>query len=290
MLQSMTGFGKATANHGNKKITIEIKSLNSKNLDLFVRIPHIYKSKEIGLRKLIGDQLDRGKVECSIQIESAGVGNTNQLNAEVIKNYYNQLSIISEDLNLPQTDILQIITKMPDVFTTSDDELDPEEWSAVYDLAKKALVNLQEFRLQEGQVLNDEFLLRIQNIENSFNEVPNYESARIDGIKERIETNLEEFVGLAKIDKNRFEQELIYYIEKIDIAEEKTRLAGHLNYFREILNQPKSQGKKLGFIVQEIGREINTLGSKSYHAEMQKLVVQMKDELEKIKEQILNTL
>ncbi|MFK8039662.1 MAG: YicC/YloC family endoribonuclease [Crocinitomicaceae bacterium] len=290
MLQSMTGFGKATANHSDKKITIEIKSLNSKNLDLFVRLPHIYKSKEIELRKLIGDQLDRGKVECNIQIESAGTSGSGQLNTEVIKNYYNQLSAISDDLNLPQTDLLQIIAKMPDVFTTADVELDQGEWNAVYDLAKSALVNLQEFRLQEGKVLNDEFLLRIQNIENAFNEVPNYESARIDDIKERIETNLEEFVGMAKVDKNRFEQELIYYIEKIDIAEEKTRLAGHLNYFREILAQPKSQGKKLGFIVQEIGREINTLGSKSYHAGMQKLVVQMKDELEKIKEQILNTL
>ncbi|MFD1553124.1 YicC family protein [Putridiphycobacter roseus] len=290
MLQSMTGFGKATANFKNKKITVEIKSLNSKNLDLFVRIPHIYKSKEIELRKLIGDQLDRGKVECIINIESNGEKSNTVINKAVVANYYEQLTAIKSALNLKDDNLLEIITKMPDVFSTAEEEVDEGEWQALYDLTKIALVNLVDFRLQEGKLLADEFSMRISNIESSFNAVPNFEAARIDGIKERIESNLEEFVGLAKVDKNRFEQELIYYIEKIDIAEEKLRLNGHLNYFREILAEPKSQGKKLGFIVQEIGREINTLGSKSYHAEMQKLVVEMKDELEKIKEQILNTL
>jgi uncharacterized protein (TIGR00255 family) len=286
----MTGFGKATQTFGNKNISVEIKSLNSKNLDLFVKMPNAYKAKEIELRKRIGDRLNRGKVECIIQIESAGANSSNQLNRDVVGSYYKQLIAIQDDLNLPETDLLQIITRMPDVFTTTSEALDEGEWEAIMTTADNAITHLVDFRNQEGGQLTEEFSMRIDNIENAFLQVPNYESARIDGIKERIESNLEEFVGLAKVDKNRFEQELIYYIEKIDIAEEKLRLSGHLNYFREILAESKSQGKKLGFIVQEIGREINTLGSKSYHADMQKLVVEMKDELEKIKEQILNTL
>lgn len=290
MLQSMTGFGKSIQAYGNKNISIEIKSLNSKNLDLFLKMPSAYKAREIELRKKIGDQLNRGKVECIIQIESAGELGSNKLNTEVVKSYYKQLTDIQNDLNIPNSDLLQIITRMPDLFTTKSEALDEGEWAAVLKTAETAISNLIDFRNQEGQQLMDEFNMRIDNIENAFNKVPNYETARIDGIKERIESNLEEFVGLAKVDKNRFEQELIYYIEKIDIAEEKLRLSGHLNYFREVLSEPMSQGKKLGFIVQEIGREINTLGSKSYHADMQKLVVEMKDELEKIKEQILNTL
>ncbi|MFK8043914.1 MAG: YicC/YloC family endoribonuclease [Crocinitomicaceae bacterium] len=290
MLQSMTGFGKATSNYSQKTISVEIKSLNSKNLDLFIKMPNGYKAREIELRKRIGDQLGRGKVECIIQVESAGEAGSNQLNKDIVASYYKQLTDLKNDLNLPEADLLQIITRMPDVFTTASKALEEGEWEAVMEAANAAILNLIEFRNQEGQQLMDEFNMRIDNIETAFNNVPNYESARIDGIKDRIESNLEEFVGLAKVDKNRFEQELIYYIEKIDIAEEKLRLSGHLNYFREVLGQTNSQGKKLGFIVQEIGREINTLGSKSYHADMQKLVVEMKDELEKIKEQILNTL
>jgi uncharacterized protein (TIGR00255 family) len=290
MLQSMTGFGKGTKPYQNKTITVELKSLNSKNLDLFVKMPNAYKAREIELRKRIGDQLVRGKVECIIQVESAGDASTNQLNKAIVKNYYHQLTDFKNEFNLPDTDLLQIITKMPDVFTSNNEALEDGEWTVVLETVDSAIQHLIEFRNQEGQQLTDEFNMRIDNIETAFNQVPKYEGARIEGIKERIESNLEEFVGLAKVDKNRFEQELIYYIEKIDIAEEKLRLSGHLNYFREILAEPKSQGKKLGFIVQEIGREINTLGSKSYHAEMQKLVVEMKDELEKIKEQILNTL
>ncbi len=290
MLQSMTGFGKAVQTYRGKNISIEIKSLNSKNFDLFIKMPNAYKAREIELRKRMGDQLGRGKVECIIQVESAGEEVSNQFNQQVVQNYYDQLLTIQQNLNLPETDLLQIITKMPDVFTTGDEILDDGEWEAIMSTADKAIEHLIDFRNQEGQQLLNEFDLRIDNIEKAFLQIPNYESSRIDGIKERIENNLEEFIGLAKVDKNRFEQELIYYIEKIDIAEEKLRLSGHLNYFREVLNQQKSQGKKLGFIVQEIGREINTLGSKSYDADMQKLVVEMKDELEKIKEQILNTL
>ncbi len=290
MLHSMTGFGKATTNYQNKKITVEIKSLNSKNLDLFIRVPHQYKSKEIELRKLIGAGLDRGKVECIINIESTGDIATTKLNTEVMKSYLNQLKSFTNELNLGEGDILQTLMRMPDVYSTNVEEIDENEWETLLELTKEAIQHLNEFRGREGAQLKEEFELRINNIEKAFHKVPDYEDLRIEGIKERIENNLEEFIGVSKIDKNRFEQELIYYIEKIDIAEEKSRLSNHLNYFREILNQAKSQGKKLGFITQEIGREINTLGSKSYHAEMQKLVVQMKDELEKIKEQILNTL
>jgi len=290
MLQSMTGFGKATTNFQNKKITIEIKSLNSKNLDLFVRIPHIYKSKEIELRKIISANLDRGKVECIINIESNGDQSTSSINLEVVKTYYKQIKSLSETLAIPEDNILSTLLRMPDVYSGGQEELDEGEWQEVMKLAETAIEGLMEFRTREGDQLKAEFEERINNIEAAFNEVPKYEELRIQTIKERIENNLEEFIGLSKVDKNRFEQELIYYIEKIDIAEEKSRLKNHLDYFKEILGQPKSQGKKLGFIVQEIGREINTLGSKSYHAEMQKLVVRMKDELEKIKEQILNTL
>ena len=290
MLQSMTGFGKASTHYQNKKITIEIKSLNSKNLDLFVRLPHHYKSKEIALRKLIGSQLDRGKIECNINIESNGAVSASTLNVPVLKAYYEQLKALSHEIGVAEEQVLQTLTRMPDAYLTEEDELDEQEWDEVMSLAQKAIDDLIAFRTQEGAELIREFEQRIDNIDQAFQAVPQYESLRINTIKERIENNLEEFIGFSKVDKNRFEQELIYYIEKIDIAEEKSRLANHLSYFKEVLNQPKSQGKKLGFIVQEIGREINTLGSKSYHAEMQKLVVQMKDELEKIKEQILNTL
>ncbi len=290
MIQSMTGFGKATDTYQNKKITVELKSLNSKNLDLFVRLPSIYKSKEIELRKLIGSMLDRGKVECFINIEMIGDASKSTINKAIITSYYHQLKEISEELNLPNENLMQVLTKMPDVFTVNQDELDEGEWEMVKSLTQKASENLVEFRLHEGEQLKSEFELRIGNIEAAFLEVPKYEQVRIDNIKERIQNNLEEFIGLNKVDKNRYEQELIYYIEKIDIAEEKLRLSNHLDFFREVLSQSLSQGKKLGFISQEIGREINTLGSKSYHSDMQKLVVQMKDELEKIKEQILNTL
>jgi uncharacterized protein (TIGR00255 family) len=293
MLQSMTGFGKASGTFENKKITIEIKSLNSKNMDIFVRMPSIYKAHEIALRKEVGAALDRGKIELNILIESAGVAQGSTVNKELVKSYYAQLEAISKELNLPSEDRLATVMRMPDIYASQQEEnneITEEEWAAVLDLVKKAIVEHKNFRLVEGKHLQNEFEERIGAIQHAFDQVPALEKERIDSIKGRIENNLNEFVGADKVDKNRFEQELIYYIEKIDIAEEKHRLQNHLTYFLEILNESKSQGKKLGFIGQEIGREINTLGSKSYHAEMQKLVVNMKDELEKIKEQILNTL
>ena len=290
MLQSMTGFGKASGTFSNKKITVEIKSLNSKNLDLFVRMPTIYRQNEIELRKLLGKRLDRGKVECNINVELIGDTTSQKLNEKLIGSYYQQLVAISDELNLPKENLLATLVKMPDVFATESEELDAEEWNFIVSILDQAITEHIAFRTAEGNLLAEEFAIRIGNIKSAFDEVPKYEKSRVDSIKARIENNLEEFVGISKIDKNRFEQELIYYLEKFDISEEKHRLENHLTYFIETLNKPVSQGKKLGFISQEIGREINTLGSKTYHAEMQKLVVGMKDELEKIKEQILNTL
>jgi len=290
MLQSMTGYGKASGTHGTKKITVEIKSLNSKALDLFVRLPSVYKEKEIDLRKRIGSALDRGKVECFITVESSPDTKTNIINKELAGRYYANLIDLGHDLEITLSNPLELILRMPDIYNNSTEEFDENEWNTIANLVDEALQNHITFRNEEGKGLYQEFTLRINNIRTCFDEVPKYETARIENIKSRIESNLEEFVGGAKVDKNRFEQELIYYIEKIDIAEEKHRLDQHLNYFIETMNESSSQGRKLGFICQEIGREINTLGSKSYHPEMQKLVVQMKDELEKIKEQILNTL
>ncbi len=290
MLQSMTGFGKASGTFSNKKITVEIKSLNSKNLDLFVRMPSIYRQNEIELRKLLGKHLDRGKVECNINVELIGDESSQKLNKSLIKSYYNQLSELSDELELPKENLLATLIRMPDVFTAESVDLDENEWQFIVSILEKAVAEHVSFRKEEGQRLEEEFTLRIGNIQKAFDKVPEYESSRVESIKERIENNLEEFVGISKIDKNRFEQELIYYLEKFDITEEKHRLGNHLSYFLDTLGNPVSQGKKLGFISQEIGREINTLGSKSYHSEMQKLVVGMKDELEKIKEQILNTL
>ncbi len=287
----MTGFGKSTGIYKNKKITIEIKSLNSKNLDLFVRMLPVYKEKEIELRKYLASRLDRGKVECNINVETNGEQKSYVINKELAGKYYSQIVDLKQHLEIESNeDALSMILKMPEIFSSQSEDFDKEEWGYIWTLIEEAVSNQINFREKEGAALKNEFELRINNIKAAFDEVPKYEGARIDSIRNRIENNLEEFVGGAKVDKNRFEQELIYYIEKIDIAEEKHRLGQHLEFFKETLNADKSQGKKLGFISQEIGREINTLGSKSYHPEMQKLVVAMKDELEKIKEQVLNTL
>ena len=253
-------------------------------------MPTIYRQNEIELRKLLGKRLDRGKVECNINVELIGDTTSQKLNEKLIGSYYQQLVAISDELNLPKENLLATLVKMPDVFATESEELDAEEWNFIVSILDQAITEHIAFRTAEGNLLAEEFAIRIGNIKSAFDEVPKYEKSRVDSIKARIENNLEEFVGISKIDKNRFEQELIYYLEKFDISEERHRLENHLTYFIETLNKPVSQGKKLGFISQEIGREINTLGSKSYHAEMQKLVVGMKDELEKIKEQILNTL
>lgn len=291
MLQSMTGYGKASGTFENKKISVEVKSLNSKNLDLYVRLLPVYKEKEIDLRKYIAAKLDRGKIECNINVESGGEQKNYTINKELAGRYYAEIIDLKHHLELSSDeDILSTLLRMPEIFSTQEDECNDQEWNFIWSLLEEAVKNHVEFRLAEGRGLEADFKARIGGIRSALNEVPKFEDERLTGIRSRIETNLEEFVGGAKVDKNRFEQELIYYIEKIDISEEKHRLAQHLDYFLETMKEKDSQGKKLGFISQEIGREINTLGSKSYHTEMQKLVVQMKDELERIKEQVLNTL
>ncbi|MBE9467299.1 MAG: YicC family protein [Bacteroidetes bacterium] len=291
MLKSMTGYGKSVCELENKKVTIEIKSLNSKQLDVSVRMPSYYKEKEIFLRNEISKQLSRGKIDASIFVESINTTNTPVINQAVVKNYYEQLQNISNDLNLSdENDILSVVMGLPDTLKVEKQKLNQEEWNTVFEEIKHAIMECDEFRIQEGDALEKDIIKRIYNINNLLSEVDVFEHQRIDKIKKRISDNLHEFVETEKIDNNRFEQEVIYYLEKIDITEEKVRLKNHCNYFLETANSEDPIGKKLGFITQEIGREINTLGSKANNLDIQKLVIQMKDELEKIKEQVLNVL
>lgn len=287
----MTGFGKATGEINNKKISVEIKSLNSKQADINVRIPSFYKEKELPLRSYINKELQRGKIELNLYVELLGDQSNHQINKELFKKYYTDLSALASELGqADNTDLISIISKMPDVLKTEREELDENEWDTINKVIITAVEKLNEFRTSEGNALADDLKLRINNISSLLNEVEKYDASRIEAIKERISNNLNEAVGENNVNKDRFEQELIYYIEKFDVTEEKTRLTTHLNYFLETANSPNSEGKKLGFIGQEIGREINTLGSKANNADLQKIVVQMKDELEKIKEQVLNIL
>ncbi|MDL2221344.1 YicC family protein [Parabacteroides sp. OttesenSCG-928-N08] len=290
MIQSMTGFGKVTTELASKKITVEIKALNSKQLDLSTRMPSAYREKEMEIRSYLLQTLLRGKVEFNIHLEYIGKDTPTQINQSAVESYYLQIKNIAEQLNMPlPADWFQMLLRLPDTIKTEIAEVDPSEWQAIMQTIKDAVVQLQEFRLQEGKMLEELFIQNINNIATLLQEVEKYEGERIEKIKSRIIDNLEK-VAEKDYDKNRFEQEMIYYVEKLDINEEKNRLNNHLKYFIDTMNNGSGQGKKLGFIVQEIGREINTLGSKSNHAEMQKIVVQMKDELEQIKEQILNVL
>ncbi len=287
----MTGYGKATGEINNKKISVEIKSLNSKQADINVRIPSFYKEKELPLRSYINKALQRGKIELNLYVELLGGQSNHEINKELFKKYYKDLSIVADELDqTDNTDFMSIISKMPDVLKTEREELDDNEWNAINKVIISAVEKLNEFRTSEGEALAEDIKLRISNISSLLKEVEKYDASRIETIKERISNNLNEAVGEDNVNKDRFEQELIYYIEKFDVTEEKTRLTTHLNYFLETANNPNSEGKKLGFIGQEIGREINTLGSKANNADLQKIVVQMKDELEKIKEQVLNIL
>ena len=291
MIKSMTGFGKATGEINNKKVTVEVKSLNSKQADINLRIPSFYKEKELPLRSFINKELQRGKIELNLYVELLD-GQTNyQINTALFKKYYEDLSSLANDLNQTnQTDLMSIIAKLPDVLKSEREELDEDEWNVIQDIIEKSISHLNEFRLAEGKALEEDLKLRINNIDSLLNDVEKFDASRIENIKERINNSLNEAVGEENINKDRFEQELIYYIEKFDVTEEKTRLKTHLSYFIETTNSKNSEGKKLGFIAQEIGREINTLGSKANNADLQKIVVQMKDELEKIKEQVLNIL
>lgn len=292
MLISMTGFGKAILELENKKVSIEIKSLNSKQLDINTRIPNLYKEKDLILRNEIKHKLERGKVELSIYIESVGVDKETKINKPIVEGYYHQLEELSKELGIPmeKEPILQTIVKLPDALKVEHQELNEEEWAKIAASFSAAVNDLLSFRKQEGEALQVDIFGRIKNIETLLTEVPQFEENRINTIKNRINDNLNEFIEKQNVDKNRFEQEVIYYLEKLDITEEKVRLENHCKYFIETAKVGNSIGKKLGFIAQEIGREINTLGSKANDSDIQKIVIQMKDELEKIKEQLLNVL
>ncbi len=291
MLLSMTGFGKATTELTDKKIVVEIKSLNSKQLDLSARVPNAYKEKEIELRNTIARILERGKVEVNIYTENVGKVVSTQINQNVLEAYYQQIKQSATQLGVaePGESLFNILLRMPDVMKSETQEVSDAEWEALNSSVKQAIVQLIEFRLQEGKMLEDLFRSKIANIARLLNDVEQYETERVEKIRLRIEEALQK-IGEKDYDKNRLEQEMIYYIEKLDVNEEKNRLNNHLQYFIETMDGKSGQGKKLGFILQEIGREINTLGSKSNHAEMQKIVVQMKDDLEQMKEQILNVM
>jgi uncharacterized protein (TIGR00255 family) len=285
---SMTGFGKITGSFESKKVSIEIRSLNSKSLDLNVRIASNYRELESEIRKIVGEELDRGKIDVYINLDSTGDTKNFTLNKDLAKAYFEDLKEVNALINGKTEDYLSLILRMPDIYNNEREELSTEEKTWLLALMREACGKLNEFRRQEGDALVQEFTLRIEDIRRLLLEVPKYESERLDTVRDRMRKGLEELQN-GKIDENRLEQELIFYIEKLDVSEEKMRLMNHLDYYLETMKVPMS-GKKLGFISQEIGREINTLGSKSNHAEMQKLVVDMKDNLEKIKEQILNTL
>lgn len=282
----MTGFGKSLLQLADKKIIIEIKSLNSKAIDLNTRIAQAYKEKELTLRKLISDTLERGKIDFTLTVENTSVSSTSTLNAPVVRGYIEQMRAISP--NGPDVEFLKMAVRMPDALTTPVEEVDEREFAQIEEQLVLALKQLQAFRSSEGAILQKDFELRIRNIQQLLTQVEALDTERLAAIRSRMERAVEEIRD--RVDENRFEQELIFYLEKLDITEEKVRLANHLNYFLTTLEEPQSNGRKLGFIAQEIGREINTLGSKANHAQMQQIVVLMKNELEKIKEQVLNIL
>ena len=291
MIQSMTGYGKAVVAYKDKKIHVEIKSLNSKQLDLNTRIAPLYREKEMEMRQMVAEALIRGKVDMSVWIEKDTAVDATPINAALVENYYQQIRAIADKTGIPvPEDWFYTLLRMPDVLTKTDvEELEDEEWTAAKGAVGEALGNLVSFRQQEGAALQKKFTEKIDNIAQLLADIEPYEKSRVEKIRQRITDGLQQIPGV-EYDKNRLEQELIYYIEKLDISEEKQRLTNHLKYFRETMAEPAGQGKKLGFIAQEMGREINTTGSKSNQAEMQNIVVKMKDELEQIKEQVLNAL
>lgn len=285
MIQSMTGYGKSVLQLPTKKISIEIKSLNSKNLDLNARMPSIYREKELSIRKLIASKLERGKVDFSLYMEITGEETSTQINKTVVNQYIKQLkNVVDGD----DVELLKMAIRLPDAITTEREEMDENEWHVIAEAIDASIEKILQYRIDEGKSLESEFVDRVDNISKLLEAVIEMDPERIEGVRERLHKGVAELKE--KVDENRFEQELVFYIEKFDITEEKVRLKNHLDYFTKALNSDDSNGKKLGFISQEMGREINTIGSKSNYAPMQKLVVQMKDELEKIKEQLLNVL
>lgn len=291
MIQSMTGFGKAICELPKKVITIEIRTLNSKQLDIYSRLPNIYKQKDMDIRNLLSQRLQRGKIECIITFEDTDIASTSRINIPLVKEYYRQMSELLNELEIKNSDtVLQTIMRFPDALKIDKEGLDKSEWKEVRKKINEAILAIEDFRKQEGKALESDITKRVNVILAKLIEIKAFEDERIISIREKIQSNISEVFDTDKLDQNRFEQELIYYLEKIDITEEKVRLENHCNYFFEVLNENITVGKKLGFIAQEMGREINTIGSKANHSEIQKIVVQMKDELEKIKEQLMNVL
>jgi len=289
MIQSMTGYGKAELNLTNANFTIEVRSLNSKQIDANVKMSSVYRDKEIGLRKLLSEKLQRGKIELSIWRESSESNAKYSLNTELIKEYFSQIEGVTSELNLNSKDIMSSLLKMPEVLVKGEEKVDDNEWDEIAKGIDIAIENILQFRMEEGKKLEEDITTRINTLSRLLTEILPFGKGRIEKVKKSLADKLAE-IDTKNIDENRFEQELIYYLEKQDITEEQVRLDAHLSYFLETMKTDSPNGKKLGFIGQEIGREINTIGSKSSDAEMQKIVVQMKDELEKIKEQLLNIL
>jgi uncharacterized protein (TIGR00255 family) len=286
MIQSMTGFGKATLQLSTKKITVEVKSLNSKGLDLNTRLPSTYREMELGVRNEIAIKLERGKIDFSVFLESTSEQTSTKVNVPIMKAYIAQLREVYA--NADETELMKMAVRMPDAMKVEREEIDENDWLEIQKVIREALDNILNFRQAEGLSLEKEFQLRIANIRQYLGEAIALDPERIQNIKDKLQTAIAELK--VNVDENRFEQELIYYLEKLDVTEERVRLTNHLDYFLETIKGNEANGRKLGFITQEMGREINTLGSKSNHAGMQKLVVMMKDELEKIKEQVLNVL
>ena len=292
MIKSMTGFGKTTVEVNNKKIIIEIKSLNSKQFDMNLRMPPLYREKEMEVRALVKEQLDRGKIDMIIYFDNAETGKNGSINRPVVIEYFHQLVEIAGQLGVEpdKNGLLQTIMRFPDTLQVKTEELEEEEWQALCDGINQALEAINNFRLQEGQALAKDIRHRVLLIQELASQVPPFEQQRIVSIRQRLQEKINEWTDITNIDQNRLEQELVYYLEKLDITEEKVRLANHCKYFLETIEKEDAPGRKIGFIAQEMGREINTLGSKANDHDIQKLVVLMKDELEKIKEQSLNIL
>jgi len=291
MLLSMTGFGRAKGTYKDKTISIELRSLNSKFTDLRFKLPQNYREREPDFRKIVTNALERGKIEMTIDVISTQGDGEFGLNKALYKKYYEEISAMNKELGYDGADISQAILRLPNVVAAGNSSMDEDEWSKVLEILNDAIANFNAFRRTEGEAMDNDCKSRIENISTYLEKVDPFETNRVEKLKKRMLQNMDEYVGKEKIDANRFEQEILYYLEKIDITEEKVRLAQHCKYFVEILNESSTlKGRKLGFISQEIGREINTLGSKANSSEIQRFVVKMKDELEKIKEQVANTL
>ncbi|SHF68295.1 TIGR00255 family protein [Mariniphaga anaerophila] len=291
MIKSMTGFGKAEFETNNKKFVLELKTLNSKQVDINARIPAIYREKEIEIRKELADKLVRGKIDLVIYVENHGEESNSKINEAVLKSYYEQLQRINGDLGLPADNtIIQAILRLPDAVKTEYETLDEEEWKVIMEHLRKAMEDIDDFRITEGKALEADITANTKSIRDLLHQITPFEKQRIETVKSRLSENLNKLNLNGNVDENRFEQELVFYLDKMDMNEEKVRLENHCNYFLKTLDNAESSGKKLNFISQEMGREINTLGSKAYESNIQHTVVQMKDHLERIKEQLLNVL